>query len=102
MRAISGFVPTGQVIDLSARAAALPHPSAQRRRRAAVRSLAGFVLLLLGFLLILLGGTLFAPQLPEGERLPVSLGDETIATAATFVGRAPWRYCLSWSSLVRW
>lgn len=88
MQTISGFVPTGQVINLSARAGALLCPPTRRRFRPVGRSLTGFVLLLLGFLLILFGSTLSAPQPPAHKHLPYSRSEEAIATVASLVGRS--------------
>lgn len=87
---ISGFVPTGQEIDLSSRSTRLSGDRARQRPPLAGRGLAAFVLLLLGFCLLIVGGTMPAPQLPAlSGRMPGTLSGEPIATVATLVGRSP-------------
>jgi len=90
MCSITGFVPTGQQIDLSWRSGRFPEHLHRSRPRSAGRGVAGFVLLLIGFCLLLLGGTFFTAQRPStGAHQPGNGYDEPLATVANRSGGLP-------------
>lgn len=90
MCSITGFVPTGQQIDLSWRSGRFHEHLHRSRPRSAGRGVAGFVLLLIGFCLLLLGGTFFTAQRPStGAHQPGNGYDEPLATVANRSGGLP-------------
>ena len=90
MCSITGFVPTGQQIDLSWRSRRLPEKLHRSHPRSAGRGVAGFVLLLIGFCLLILGGTFFTAQRPStGAHQPGNGYDGPLATVANRSGGLP-------------
>ena len=97
MDTITGFVPTGQKIDRSARSKGYTNERSRRRPRTAGRALAGLILLLLGFCLLIFGGTVCTV---EGDSMGEQVGRYSTA------GRNPEYVVLStqtnWTPVCAW